>query len=689
MAVQARGPLARSVAETATDLWNDSCGVDELETRSPSARSARRPTRRSSATCGSRDPATLAGGHPRSRRRASRRGPRSTSAWAIVEAMSLRAAPLLLPAFERSGGRQGRLSMQTNPTLLADTRPRCSSRASTSTAWPRTSSSSSRPPRSASASWRKRRTGASASTARSASASPRRSRRPRRSSAGLRRREADGLPVDRMGPVITIMMGRIEDWLRVQIERDGIVVDPAALPWSGVAVFKRAYGIFRERGLRARLLGAAIRHHYHWSELIGGDVVITLPPVWQRRFDASDVEVRPRMDDPVADRPSSTSWRRHLPDFVRAYEPGRAVGRRVRRLPADRPHPAGVHRLVPRAARRGRSTRSCPTPTVAPERRSRPALVDPGVASMDLCLYTDSVADLSFEAALDLAAEIGCRSIEIAGGGQSSRAPPSSRRAARRPDEADARSPMHSLAAGCDRRAQLLGVAAPPGPWRGPGGDHPGHDPAGRRARRRDRRVDVRHAGRRCRGAPPSTGSSIRGRTTRWPCWPASGTSRSRSGRTMAAPRRLDRRPPHRVRAPPAPPRLQRADAAADARGGRPDHRREHGSVAPVLAADGPAGRDRARSVRRSSTSTSRTPGSRPIAWRSPACSTRPRSTMPRQRAWVFRTVGRVHDRGLVGLVHRGAASGRLRRRAVDRERGSVPVRASTASARPRPSACR
>jgi len=39
---------------------------------------------------------------------------------------------------------------------------------------------------------------------------------------------------------------------------------------------------------------------------------------------------------------------------------------------------------------------------------------------MDLCLYTDSVADLSLEDALDLAARIGCGSIEIAGGGQSS-----------------------------------------------------------------------------------------------------------------------------------------------------------------------------------------------------------------------------------------------------------------------------
>jgi sugar phosphate isomerase/epimerase len=39
---------------------------------------------------------------------------------------------------------------------------------------------------------------------------------------------------------------------------------------------------------------------------------------------------------------------------------------------------------------------------------------------MDLCLYTDSVPDLSLEDALDLAARIGCESIEIAGGGQSS-----------------------------------------------------------------------------------------------------------------------------------------------------------------------------------------------------------------------------------------------------------------------------
>ena len=39
---------------------------------------------------------------------------------------------------------------------------------------------------------------------------------------------------------------------------------------------------------------------------------------------------------------------------------------------------------------------------------------------MDLCLYTDSVPELSFDEALDLAAGSGCTAIEIATGGQSS-----------------------------------------------------------------------------------------------------------------------------------------------------------------------------------------------------------------------------------------------------------------------------
>jgi len=38
----------------------------------------------------------------------------------------------------------------------------------------------------------------------------------------------------------------------------------------------------------------------HWSEFIGGEVVISPPHKWQVRFNASNIEVMPRIDNPVA-----------------------------------------------------------------------------------------------------------------------------------------------------------------------------------------------------------------------------------------------------------------------------------------------------------------------------------------------------------------------------------------------------
>jgi len=135
----------------------------------------------------------------------------------------------------------------------------------------------------------------------------------------LMRRERAGLDTESMSPVVTIMMGRLEDWLKVLAERDGIVVDPAAISWAGVAVVKKAHPIWRSRGYRARLLAAAYRHHLHWSELIGGDLILTMPAAWQRRFNASNIEVRSRIDDPV-DPAIVDQLVEHFPDFRRAYD---------------------------------------------------------------------------------------------------------------------------------------------------------------------------------------------------------------------------------------------------------------------------------------------------------------------------------------------------------------------------------
>jgi transaldolase len=68
------------------------------------------------------------------------------------------------------------------------------------------------------------------------------------------------------------------------------------------------------------LLVAAYRHHHHWSEFIGGDVSMTIPPKWVRRFVRSDITVEDRMGTPV-DSKLTAQLQKHFPDFVRAHEP--------------------------------------------------------------------------------------------------------------------------------------------------------------------------------------------------------------------------------------------------------------------------------------------------------------------------------------------------------------------------------
>ncbi len=143
---------------------------------------------------------------------------------------------------------------------------------------------------------------------------------------GLKRREKAGQDISSMGPVCTIMVGRLDDWLKVVADKQGIIVDPGCLEWAGVAVFKKTYRIFRERGYRIRLLSAAFRNHMHWSEFIGGDVVISPPYSWQLRYNASDIEVTSRIDKPV-DSGIVEELLKKFEDFRRAYsEDGLTTG---------------------------------------------------------------------------------------------------------------------------------------------------------------------------------------------------------------------------------------------------------------------------------------------------------------------------------------------------------------------------
>ncbi|MCG8481960.1 MAG: transaldolase family protein, partial [Clostridia bacterium] len=131
-------------------------------------------------------------------------------------------------------------------------------------------------------------------------------------------REAEGLDNADINPVCTIMVGRIDDWMKHVTARDGIIIDPECMENVGVAIVKKAYKIFKEKGYTTKLLTAAYRNHHHWSAFIGGDLLMTIPYKWQKWFNASNIEVKARMEEEVPE--SYIRQLRQIPDFVKAYD---------------------------------------------------------------------------------------------------------------------------------------------------------------------------------------------------------------------------------------------------------------------------------------------------------------------------------------------------------------------------------
>src|SRR6202161_2134317 len=218
--------------------------------------------------------------------------------WKLVEEISAKRSELLRPAFEKYNGRNGRLSIQTDPHYYRDPAALLEQALRFDALAPNMIV---KIPATAAgivgieeATYRGISINATVSFA-----LPQCIAVAEAIERGLKRREKEGLDISRMGPVCTIMVGRLDDWLKVVAEKQDITLEPGHLEWAGVAVFKKAYKIFRERGYRVRLLSAAFRNHMHWSELIGGDVVISPPYKWQLRFNTSDIEVRSRIDQPV------------------------------------------------------------------------------------------------------------------------------------------------------------------------------------------------------------------------------------------------------------------------------------------------------------------------------------------------------------------------------------------------------
>jgi len=323
MKAGATSPMQKTVALGGNDYWNDSCSVEEL--RYAISHGAVGATTNPTIVNGVlqkemaswRDPlGRIIEGNPT--------WTETEIVWQLIEEMALKAAELLRPIFERERGRKGRISMQTNPILYRNAEAIVEQGIQFDGLAPNIQ-----------VKIPVTRAGVVAieeATARGLNINatvcftlPQSIAVAEAVERGLKRRAAAGQDSSSLTPVCTIMLGRLDDWLKVVAKKKAIVITPGYLDWAGIAVMKKAYALYRQRGYRTRLLAAAYRHHLHWSELIGGDIVQTIPYEWQVLFNGSDVPVEKRMDNPVDPAIVAELYRKFV-DFQQAYdETGLAV----------------------------------------------------------------------------------------------------------------------------------------------------------------------------------------------------------------------------------------------------------------------------------------------------------------------------------------------------------------------------
>lgn len=309
--------LYQMTQTTPTQLWNDSCSIEEL-TNSIELNGA------VGATCNPSIVLTVLkkewGVWKARILQLIDELPEATDeqvAWRLVEEMSQKAAALLMPIFERGKGKFGRLSIQTNPKFFRNASAIMEQAMHFSKLAPNMVVKI--PATNAGIQAIEEATYQGVSINATVSFSlPQAIAVAEAVERGFRRRESENKDISQLGPVCTLMVGRLDDWLRVVAEREGIIANPWVFDWAGVAVMKKAYSLFKERGYRLPLLSAAFRNHLHWSEFIGGEVIISPPFSWQNRYNASDVRIENRMQIEV-DASIIKELESKFADFRRSY----------------------------------------------------------------------------------------------------------------------------------------------------------------------------------------------------------------------------------------------------------------------------------------------------------------------------------------------------------------------------------
>jgi len=111
--------------------------------------------------------------------------------------------------------------------------------------------------------------------------------------------------------------GILDDYLNEKIRELGMSIDLSYIRYAGVSMNRKLYQIFKKNNYKARLMFGGSRQPYHFTDLVGGDVAITISPSQAKPLIDENPPVVTRID---VETPSDIlKVLEEIPDFCKAY----------------------------------------------------------------------------------------------------------------------------------------------------------------------------------------------------------------------------------------------------------------------------------------------------------------------------------------------------------------------------------
>jgi len=238
--------------------------------------------------------------------------------WLLMDKVGRKAAKILLPVYENTNGEKGKLSLQVNPKYYRNAEAMFEQGKYLASLAPNIAIKCPALPAGIDAMEKLTSVGISVNATVSFTV-PQAVQVAEAIERGLSIAQKNGVDTSNITPYVTIMVGRIDDHLKRKKDAENIDVSSDIIDWASIAIFKNAYTIFKNKGYRSKLLAAAFRCDLHWKEIVGGDIIISIPYEWWNRFNDSDIEVINRMENSVHEDLVS-ALQENFKDFNRAYD---------------------------------------------------------------------------------------------------------------------------------------------------------------------------------------------------------------------------------------------------------------------------------------------------------------------------------------------------------------------------------